>query len=200
MHQSNHGRDPEHGSNYSGFHGWVIEATTGAVAPSTKPPHLYFPPLLLPSLLPSVVATCDLVLSRSGRKLALISLRTSFPVSLSLCLPVTLNAHCMSIYSKLVSAESRVQCNMGEQYLNDCVTLLLDVECCHGFGTKHLYEYAEQLQWCVIYTECVYFCTVCVWVCAHVCVCLREWKGQWRRTFCWNDPILLNPVGGEELI
>lgn len=57
---------------------------------------------------------------------------------------------------------------MGEQYLNDCVTLLLDVECCHDFGTKRLYEYAEQLQ-CVIYAECVYVCA-----CVIVCVCLRE--------------------------
>lgn len=61
---------------------------------------------------------------------------------------------------------------MGEQYLNDCVTLLLDVECCHGIGTKHLDEYAEQPQWCVIYTECVYACV------HFVCVCLPEWTGQ----------------------
>lgn len=78
----------------------------------------------------------------------------------------------MSIYSKLAEAGSRVQRGMGERYLNDCVTLLLDVECCHDFGTKHLDEYAEQPRPCVIYAESVHervqFQSVCV------CACLRE--------------------------
>lgn len=57
---------------------------------------------------------------------------------------------------------------MGERYLNDCVTLLLDVECCHDFGTKHLDEYAEQPRPCVIYAKSVHdrvqFQSVCVCV------------------------------------
>lgn len=45
---------------------------------------------------------------------------------------------------------------MGERYLSDCVTLLLYVERCHRFGTKHLDEYAEQLRPCVIYAKSAY--------------------------------------------
>lgn len=60
---------------------------------------------------------------------------------------------------------------MGERYLNDCVTLLLDVECCHDFGTKHLDEYAEQPRPCVIYAksvrERVQFQSVCVCMCVY---------------------------------
>lgn len=40
VYQSNDAGDPEHASYYSGYHCWVIEATTGAVALSTKPPQL----------------------------------------------------------------------------------------------------------------------------------------------------------------
>lgn len=45
---------------------------------------------------------------------------------------------------------------MGELYLSDCVTLLLYVERCHRFGTKHLDEYAERLRPCVIYAKSAY--------------------------------------------
>lgn len=36
----------------------------------------------------------------------------------------------------------------SKQYLNGCISLLLGVECCHGFGTRPTDEYAEQLQRC----------------------------------------------------
>lgn len=106
VHQSNDGRDPEHGSNYSGFHGWVIEATTGAVAPSTDPPNLHFPLLLLPHPPPPPISaplrSCPSWPCALSHWLgpASFSLCTSFSISLSL--PVTLNAHCVSLYGKLV--------------------------------------------------------------------------------------------------
>lgn len=54
-------------------------------------------------------------------------------------------------YIGVVGKQSAAQ--SGEQYLNDCVTLLLDVERRHSFGTRRGYEYAKQLLWCVIYTD-----------------------------------------------
>lgn len=91
----------------------IIQAST---AESSRPPQKEPKPLTsislcssfltLPSLLSSVVVTCNLVLSLSlsGTKNLL---RSPFAVpSLclfkSVCLSKTLNAHCMSIYSKLM--------------------------------------------------------------------------------------------------
>lgn len=43
---------------------------------------------------------------------------------------------------------------------------------------------------------------ICVCVCVYsTCVCVYERKrGQWRRIFSWNDPILLNLIAREQLI
>lgn len=79
---------------------------------------------------------------------------------------------------------------MAERYLNNCAILLLYVERCHRFGTKHLDEYAEQLRPCVIYAESAY--EGLQFGSARACIPERE--GQWGRTFCRNGSILFNPV------
>lgn len=55
-----------------------------------------------------------------------------------------------------VGTKQGTQRGMGERYLSDRVALLLYVERCHRFGTKHLDEYAEQLRPCVIYAKSAY--------------------------------------------
>lgn len=37
-----------------------------------------------------------------------------------------------------------------------------------------------------------------VWECARARAGFPEWKVQWRRTFCWNDAILLSPVSSTQ--
>lgn len=64
-----------------------------------------------------------------------------------------LNFLCVYIQQISIGAMLGTLRSMGKWYLNYCFILLLYVERCHRFGTRHLDEYAKQLRPCVIYAK-----------------------------------------------